>query len=303
MTDSGKYNVWTQWEDLQVPDGMVALNPKNFPLETSDLSQISFYVAPYMGGRKVLEYTAAMTNLKVLQVPNAGFDDALEFLKPGVTLCNARGVHDASTAELAVALAISSRRGFYDFAIAQSEQRWANKRYASFNDSKIGIIGAGSIAHTLAKYLSPYDVEITFFSRSGLDGAVKISELDAHLPELDIVFLVLPLNNESKNLFDSERLKKMKDGAVLVNVGRGPIVNTDALIAELNSGRLFAGLDVTDPEPLPAGHPLWSAKNLVLSPHVGGNSTAFDSRAKKLIVSQLDLVASGQEPANIVGKG
>ena len=93
MTDSGKYNVWTQWEDLQVPDGMVALNPKNFPLETSDLSQISFYVAPYMGGRKVLEYTAAMTNLKVLQVPNAGFDDALEFLKPGVILCNARRHH------------------------------------------------------------------------------------------------------------------------------------------------------------------------------------------------------------------
>lgn len=303
MTNSVQYSVWTQWEDLQVPEGIQALNPKNFPLDSSDLSQISFYVAPYMGARKALEYTTAMSNLKILQVPNAGFDDALEFLRPGMTLCNARGVHDASTAELAVALAISSRRGFYDFAIAQAEGRWANKRYSSFNDSKIGIIGAGSIAHTLASYLAPYDVEVTFFSRSGIDGAVKISELDTHLPQLDVVFLVLPLNDQSKNLFDASRLKKMKDGSVLVNVGRGPIVNTDALIAELNSGRLFAGLDVTDPEPLPIDHPLWSAKNLVLSPHVGGNSTAFDSRAKKLISRQLARVARGEEPENIVAQG
>ena len=172
MTNSSanhNHTVWTQWEDLKVPEGIQALNPRNFPLDSSDLSQITFYVAPYMGGRKALEYTSAMSNLKVLQVPNAGFDDALEFLKPGVTLCNARGVHDASTAELAVTLAISSRRGFYDFAKAQQAGKWENKRYSSFNDSKIGIVGAGSIAKTLAHYLSPYDVEISFFSRSGTD--------------------------------------------------------------------------------------------------------------------------------------
>lgn len=297
------HKVWTQWEDLKVPAGIEALNPKNFPLETSDLSQISFYVVPYMSGRKGLEFTSAMTNLETLQVPNAGFDDALEFLKPGVTLCNARGVHDASTAELAVALAISSRRGFYDFAQAQAAGKWANKRYPAFNDSKIGIIGAGSIAKTLASYLAPYDVEVTLFSRSGSDGSVKMSELDSRLPELDILFLVLPLNEASKNLFDASRLAKMKDGAVLVNVGRGPIVDTDALIAELNSGRLFAGLDVTNPEPLPEGHPLWSAKNLVLSPHVGGNSTAFDSRAKKLVTAQLERLVQGEELLNIVARG
>ena len=306
MTNSSanhNHTVWTQWEDLKVPEGIQALNPRNFPLDSSDLTQITFYVAPYMGGRKALEYTAAMSNLKVLQVPNAGFDDAIEFLKPGVTLCNARGVHDASTAELAVTLAISSRRGFYDFAKAQQAGKWENKRYSSFNDSKIGIVGAGSIAKTLAHYLSPYDVEISFFSRSGADGAIKISELDAHLPTLDILFLVLPLNAESKHLINAARLKAMKDGAVLVNVGRGPIVDTDALVAELNTGRIFAGLDVTDPEPLPEGHPLWSAKNLILSPHVGGNSTAFDSRAKKLITHQLELLASGKELSNIVAQG
>ena len=303
MSQSFEHKAWTQWEDIQTPNGITALNPKNFPLEESDLSQITFYVAPYMGGRKALEYTTSMPNLKILQVPNAGFDDALEFLRPGMILCNARGVHDASTAELAVALAISSRRGFYDFAVAQQAGQWKPKRYESFNDSKIGIIGAGSIARTLASYLAPYDVEISFFSRSGSDGAIKIADLDAHLPHLDILILVLPLNAESKHLINAQRLKLMKNGAVIVNVGRGPIIDTDALISELNTGRIFAGLDVTDPEPLPQGHPLWSAKNLVLSPHVGGNSTAFDSRAKKLIERQLDLISRGVEPENIVARG
>jgi len=303
MTELEKIKVWTQWEDLKVPAGIEALNPKNFPLESSDLSQITFYMASYMGGRKALEFTSSMSNLKVLQLPNAGFDDALEFLRPGVILCNARGVHDASTAELAMALAIASRRGFYDFAIAQAEQRWASKRYPSFNDSKIGIIGAGSIGSTLASHLEPYDVDVTFFSRSGVDGAVKISELDTYLPHLDIVFLVLPLNPESKHLFNASRLKAMKDGAVIVNVGRGQIIDTEALIQELNDGRLFAGLDVTDPEPLTQDHPLWKAKNLVLSPHVGGNSSAFDSRAKKLVTSQLERISRGEELANIVARG
>ena len=303
MSQSFEHKAWTQWEDIQTPNGITALNPKNFPLEESDLSQITFYVAPYMGGRKALEYTTSMPNLKILQVPNAGFDDALEFLRPGMILCNARGVHDASTAELAVALAISSRRGFYDFAVAQQAGQWKPKRYESFNDSKIGIIGAGSIARTLASYLAPYDVEISFFSRSGSDDAIKIADLDAHLPHLDILILVLPLNAESKHLINAQRLKLMKNGAVIVNVGRGPIIDTDALISELNTGRIFAGLDVTDPEPLPQGHPLWSAKNLVLSPHVGGNSTAFDSRAKKLIERQLDRISRGVEPENIVARG
>jgi len=303
MSQNFEHVAWTQWEDIQVPAGVKALNPKNFPLGESDLSQITFYVAPYMGGRKALEWSSSMPNLKILQVPNAGFDDALEFLRPGMTLCNARGVHDASTAELAIALAISTRRGFYDFARAQQAGKWAPKRYESFNDSKIGIIGAGSIARTLASYLSPYDVEISFFSRSGSDGAIPISDLDAHLPHLDILFLVLPLNAESKHLIDKKRLKLMKDGAVLVNVGRGPIVDTEALVEELNTGRIFAGLDVTDPEPLTEGHPLWSAKNLILSPHVGGNSTAFDSRAKKLIEKQLNLISKGEEPENIVARG
>ena len=132
---------------------------------------------------------------------------------------------------------------------------------------------------------------------------MKIEELDKHLPSLDIVILILPLTDESRHMFNKERLAKMKDGALIVNVARGPIIDTDALIAELNSSRLYAALDVTDPEPLPAGHPLWSAKNLLLVPHVGGNSTAFEPRGRKLVESQLSLLAQGKALNNIVAQG
>ena len=144
------------------------------------------------------------------------------------------------------------------------------------------------------KNLSGFDVSVTSFSKSGRDGSIKIDELDKHLPALDIVILILPLTDESRHMFNKERLAKMKDGALIINVARGPIIETDALIAELNSGRIYAALDVTDPEPLPAGHPLWKAKNLVLVPHVGGNSTAFEPRGRKLVESQLKLLAEGK---------
>jgi phosphoglycerate dehydrogenase-like enzyme len=118
-----------------------------------------------------------------------------------------------------------------------------------------------------------------------------------------VVILILPLTKESKHLFDARRLSLMKDGALLVNVARGPIVDTDALIKELNSGRITAALDVTDPEPLPKGHPLWSAKGVLISPHVGGNSSAFDKRARRLIESQLNLLAEDKPLNNVIVAG
>ena len=294
---------WTQWSDLKVPDGITLRSPKDFPLDTSDLSEINFYVPSYMGGAAALSYAAKMPKLQVLQMPNAGYDDALAYVRPGLTLCNASGVHDASTAELAVGLALASRRGFPEFIRNQIAGTWDHRRFTSLSDSNIGVIGFGSIGKQVVKNLSGFDVNVTSFSKSGRDGSVKIEELDKHLPNLDIVILILPLTDESRHMFNQERLAKMKDGALIINVARGPIIETDALMAELNSGRLFAALDVTDPEPLPAGHRLWSAKNLLLVPHVGGNSTAFEPRARRLVESQLALLADGKTLNNIVAKG
>ena len=295
--------VWTQWDDLNVPSKFKRLSPATNPAETSDLSEVTFYVPTYMGGRPALELTKKMPNLKILQVPNAGYDDAMEFLRPGITLCNGRGIHDDSTAELAVGLTIASLRGFATFVRDQDKGEWVNKNYDSINDRKIGIVGFGSIGSTIARMLSGFSVEIVAFTQSGRDNTISITDLDKHLPSLDVVILILPLTKESKHLFDARRLALMKDGALLVNVARGPIVDTDALVKELNSGRITAGLDVTDPEPLPKGHPLWSAKGVLISPHVGGNSSAFEKRARRLIESQLNLLAQGKPLNNIIVAG
>jgi len=295
--------VWTQWDDLNVPSKFKRLSPATNPAETSDLSEVTFYVPTYMGGRPALELTKKMPNLKILQVPNAGYDDAMEFLRPGITLCNGRGIHDDSTAELAVGLTIASLRGFATFVRDQDKGEWVNKNYDSINDRKIGIVGFGSIGSTIARMLSGFSVEIVAFTQSGRDNTIAITDLDKHLPSLDVVILILPLTKESKHLFDARRLALMKDGALLVNVARGPIVDTDALVKELNSGRIKAGLDVTDPEPLPKGHPLWSAKGVLISPHVGGNSSAFEKRARRLIESQLNLLAQGKPLNNVIVAG
>ena len=283
--------VWTQWSDLSAPDGITLLSPDNFPLDSADLSQIDMYVPSYMGGAKALSYAAKMSNLKILQMLNAGYDDALAYLRPGLTLCNARGVHDASTAELAVGLAIASRRGFAEFIREQGVGTWNHRRFPALSDSKVGIIGFGSIGKEVARKLS------------GRDGTVKIDDLDKHLPQLDIVVLILPLTDSSRHMFNAQRLATMKDGALIVNVARGPIIDTEALLKELNSRRIYAALDVTDPEPLPQGHPLWSAPNLIVVPHVGGNSEAFEPRGRALIESQLKLLAAGSPLEHVVAQG
>jgi len=298
-----QHTIWTQWDDLNVPSKFKRLSPSTTPIENADLSEITFYVPTYMGGQPALELTKKMPNLKILQMPNAGYDDAMEYVRDGMTLCNGKSIHDDSTAELAVGLIIASLRGFPDFVRNQDKSDWVHVKNKSINDRKIGIIGFGSIGTTIAKMLSGFAVEIIPFTQSGRDNTIAITDLNKHLPTLDVVILILPLTKESKHLFDAKRLSLMKNGALLVNVARGPIVETDALVKELNSGRITAALDVTDPEPLPKDHPLWKAKGVLISPHIGGDTTAFESRARRLIESQLNLLADGKPLNNVIVSG
>jgi phosphoglycerate dehydrogenase-like enzyme len=154
----------------------------------------------------------------------------------------------------------------------------------------------------IKKMLSNFEVAVTSFSRSGSDGSLTFDQFDRLLPTFDVIILIVPLNNDSYHLMNAKRLAAMKDGAALVNVARGAVVDTDALITELNTGRITAGLDVTDPEPLPVGHPLWSAANVIITPHVGGDSEAFIPRGRKLIEEQLARYDSGQELLHIVAR-
>lgn len=295
--------IWSQLEDLHLPVGFTSLSPRTAPLEGGNLDAITLFVPPYMGGRKALSPILRMPNLKVVQLPYAGYENAIEFVRPGLTMCNAAGVHDDSTAELAVGLTIASLRGFPDFLRNQDRGEWIRSRRKSLSDSRIGIVGYGSIGKRIQENFSGFAVEIVPFTRSGSDGSKKMSELDAELPNLDVVILSMPLNDESRHLFNANRLALMKDGALLVNVARGPVVDTDALISELNSGRILAALDVTEPEPLPKDHPLWRAKGLLISPHVGGETSAFEPRFRKLLEEQLGRLSRGERLKNIVYEG
>jgi phosphoglycerate dehydrogenase-like enzyme len=241
-----------------------------------------------------------MSSLQVIQSPNAGVDDLLEILPPGVTLCNAKGVHEASTAELAIGLAISARRGFATFMANQSKGEWVHERRNALTDSRVGIVGMGSIGSLIARQLEVFNVEVIGFSRSGNNASKTMADFDELLPTLDVVILILPLNEQSRHLMNRARIDSMKTGATLINMARGPVVDTDALIDALHRGHITAGLDVTDPEPLPQGHPLWSAPNVIITPHVGGDSSAFNPRVLALIESQLRCLETGKPLANIV---
>jgi len=292
--------LWCEWDDFQAPNGIQVLGPTNHSLATNSLDSIDIYVPKYMGGADALQVIPRMTNLKILQLPTAGYEEALQYWRPGLTICNAAGVHSTATAELAVGLAIAAQRGFRQFALDQEAGLWSHQRFPTLADSKVAIIGYGDIGRAIASRLMNFEVEVTAYSKSGRDGALPISDLDEELPNFDIVILIAPLTEETKGLFGRERLTKMKDGALLINVARGQLVDTDALLAELESGRLRAALDVTDPEPLPVNHALWSAPSCIITPHIGGDTSAFEPRFKALLKSQLQLVLAGQPLRNVV---
>ena len=290
--------IWTQWSDLTLPAGMTHLETDGLVPSASQFDAIEFYVPSYMGGLKTIEIIPKMKNLKVVHYNQAGYEDILPHIPQGVSLCNGTGIHNVSTSELAIGLAIACRRGFAEFMDNQKQGIWKRTTKPALADSHVGIIGYGHIGKRIGSLLEMFETKVTAFTRSGSDGSIKIAEFDAYLPKLDVIILILPLTAESKNFMNAERIKKMKDGATLVNVARGAIVDTDALVAELHTGRITAGLDVTDPEPLPEGHPLWSAPNVIISPHVGGESGAFQPRARAMVSQQLQLLSENKPLLN-----
>ncbi len=280
------------------------LLPDELQLGYSDfsvnLSQVGFYVPAYMGSRNSLELIAQMPNLEVVQLLTVGFDTALEYVPDHVSLCNAVGVHDASTAELAVALVLASLRGIDDFARAMPQGDWIHDRRPSLVDQKVVIIGAGGVGQAIANRLIPFEVEVTLVARSQRPGVVALSELPRLLPEMDIVILAVPLDVHTSGLVDDSFLSRMRDGALLVNVARGGVVDTQALVRHAQQVRIRAALDVTDPEPLPPEHPLWRIPGVLISPHVGGDTSAFLPRARALVEDQIDRWRSGDPLAHVV---
>jgi phosphoglycerate dehydrogenase-like enzyme len=264
------------------------------------VSEVEFYVPAYQFSRRVVDVIADMPQLRVVQTLTAGVDHIRALVPDGVILCNAAGVHDAATSELAVGLMISAERRLFDLAVAQREHTWDMQMSSSLADRRVLIIGAGRIAGAIERRLDGFECDITLVGRRRRDGIHGVDELPELLPEAEIVVLILPLTDETAGLVDAKFLAQMADGALLVNVARGPIVETEALMTELASGRLRAALDVTDPEPLPPDHPLWSTPGVIITPHVGGASSALWPRAYRLVSEQLRRLADGRPLLNIV---
>ncbi len=276
-----------------------------FPADPAD---VDFYVPPYMSASEIVTRPLlGGARPRVIQTLSAGVETVEPYLPKGTTLCNARGVHDASTAELAVGLILASLRGIPRFVAGQEAEKWYAGTYPALADRTVLIVGHGAVGAAVEDRLTPFECDVLRVARTARDssrGPVHgLAELPGLLPRADVVVLSVPLTDATRQLADAGFLARMKDGALLVNVARGPVVATGALLAELGSGRLRAALDVTDPEPLPPGHPLWHAPGVLISPHVGGSTSAFLPRAKRMLTGQLRRFVAGEPLENVIVAG
>lgn len=249
----------------------------------------------------VLDAVRTVADVEVLQTLSAGVEAWLGTLPESVSLVNARGAHGGSTAEWAVTVLLALRRGIPGFVRQQDRGEWHDVGSPGLPGAHVVVVGAGDLGEQTRVRLDGFGCTVTLVARTARDGVRGIDELPDLLPDADAVVLVVPLTDDTRGLVDAAFLARMKDGAALLNAARGPVVDTDALLAELQAGRLVAGLDVTDPEPLPAEHPLWQAPGLLLTPHVGGNTTGYEERAWGVARNQLLMLARGERPSNTVG--
>lgn len=225
--------------------------------------------------------------LRVVQTLSAGVDWLAGRVPPSVTVCNARGVYDGPLAEWVVGAILAMQRGLVQARDAQAQGRWTEFGPHELAGQRVVIVGFGSIGAAVADRLRPFDVQVVGVARSPRDGTLGMADLDAALPEATILVNLLPLTSQTTAFLDARRLGLLPDGALVVNAGRGRTVDMPALVTELERGRLRAALDVTDPEPLPDGHPLWSLPNALVSPHIAGDSPGSTRRALELVGAQV----------------
>jgi phosphoglycerate dehydrogenase-like enzyme len=295
-------SVLVPWEENRsnAPEGLsVEVYDGDPQTPWPDVSDVAFYVMPYWRPNAV-DLLGSMPRLQVVQVLTAGYEHVLPHIPSQATLCSGRGLHDASTAEHALALILAAQRELPRWAYDQREQVWNPERGRSLADSRVLIVGYGSIGTAIEERLRACEAEVVRLARRArpAEEVHGIEELHALLPEADIVVVVTPHTPETEGLIGKTALSLLRDDALVVNVGRGPVLDTAALLEE--QGRIRAALDVTDPEPLPAGHPLWEAPGVYITPHVAGGSATFYPRARRLIDAQLRRWAAGEKLANIV---
>jgi phosphoglycerate dehydrogenase-like enzyme len=309
----GTVKVWIAHEKGRellgtVPDGVELEVCSDAATLPSDPADVRFWVPPFSAAARASDLLPKLAGLQVVQLLSAGADNWVQHVPPGVQLCDARGVHDAPVAEWVLGAAIGALRQFPAFARAQQRREWVPGAFtptAELTGKRVLIIGAGSIGRAIEQRLAPFGVTVTRVARTARpeQDVHGVAELPALLPAAEVVVLVVPLTEQTRGLVDAAFLAALPDGALLINAARGPVVDTPALLTEAASGRIGAALDVTDPEPLPSGHPLWDLPNVLITPHIGGAVVGLLPRAYRLAGDQLRLFAAGEPLVNRVVDG
>nr|WP_307333512.1 2-hydroxyacid dehydrogenase [Microbacterium sp. SORGH_AS_1204] len=260
-------------------------------------------VPPYMSMDGVIQALSTV-EIGLVQSQSIGYDNVAGRLPDGLVFANASGVHETATAELAVTLALAAQRRLPDLVRAQDRGEWIGGSATGLADQRVTLLGFGGVGRAIAARLKPFEVQLRAVASHGrLQDDVEVlplGRLHDVLAETDIVIASLPGGDATRHVIDDAALSALPDGALVVNVGRGPLVDTDALVAHVRRGRIRAALDVTDPEPLPADHPLWSLEGVLISPHVGGATDAMRPRIARLLRRQIDRLLAGEEPLNVV---
>lgn len=263
---------------------------------------VDLFLPPF-GEEDLVRRVLGEVEVRVVQTLSAGVDWILPLLPPGVILCDGSGIHDAPVAEWVVLALLALLKDLPGFLAAQQEARWAPRRLPDLEGKAVLLLGYGAIGRAVAERLRAFGAEILPVARHPRPGVYTREDLPHHLPRADAVVLLLPLTPETRGLVDRAFLRAMREGALLVNAGRGALVDTQALLEALQAGRIRAALDVTDPEPLPEDHPLWRAPGLLLTPHVAGLSEGFPRRAARFLAEQVGRYLRGEPLLNVVREG
>ena len=258
-------------------------------------------IKPFQADLPKMSVLARLPRLRFVQTLGAGVENVLPHLPPGVTLCNAAGLHDTAVAEWIISAILAQLRELPRYVAAQRQGAWSALSDDELAGKAVLIVGYGSIGKAVERRLAGWDVSIERVARRQRGSIHGVDDLYLVLPKADVVIILVPRTEETERMVDAKFLGSMKDGALLVNAARGAIVDTGALMAELCTGRLRAALDVTEPEPLPCGHPLWSVPGLLITPHIAGSTRKILNRTAPFIRAQLTRYAEGRPLLNVVG--
>jgi phosphoglycerate dehydrogenase-like enzyme len=265
---------------------------------TADALADADVVIPAGDDGDLLEPLSRRTGVRLVQVLSAGTDWIEPHVPPGATLCNARGTRDAPVSEWVLAALLGAYSGLLAAAHAR---RWTRPQTDELAGKTVLILGHGSIGRAAEARLEPFGARVVGVASHARDGVHGVDELRALLPDADALVVLLPLDDATRGLVDAAMLGRLRDGALVVNAGRGPVVDAGALERELATGRLRAVLDVTDPEPLPDDHPLWRAEGLLaITGHLAGDSRVADARAARFAAEQLGRLVAGEPLENVV---